>query len=275
MFQRFAPLVVGSLAFASFAGFAMQSTLPAARAESIPAVQSVKLEGVTWQLSEWRVNDKNISLLPKNPITIRFDGKRLGGSTGCNSYGADYQLRKLSLQVGDIVSTMIGCAPDVAERESRFGAALKSSRPRIRVAQNRLTIQYENASGKGVMVFTPVQSRLPNTSWQLNAIRTGSKTTVTPRRSPITLKFTANSVGGFSGCNQYNAAYQEPNNQLTIGAIASTKKGCAAPQMQLEQSFLSKLGTVQRYQINRIGNLELFFQQGNQSGILVFTQQTR
>lgn len=281
MFQRFgskagkiAPILVGSIALTSFCGFAAQSTPSTATPRPInPIGQPKPIEGINWQLSQWRSNGKNLTLLRNNPITIQFDGKRLGGSTGCNSYSGDYQLQNAQLRlIGDLISTMIGCSSEVSARESHFATILRLPRLTIHRNQNRLTIHYTNEKDKGVLVFTPTQSKLQNTSWQLSSITTRS---TVPARSqpPVTLKFTNNSVGGFSGCNHYNAAYQEPFNQLKIGAIASTKKACEVPQMQLEQNFLAKLATVQRYEINPSGNLRLFFQQGSQSGVLTFRPQ--
>jgi heat shock protein HslJ len=93
-------------------------------AQSIPTVQrkKVPLEGTTcWQLTEWKFNGQNISLLPQRPITIQFNGQRLGGSTGCNSYGADYCKQNAQLQlVGAVISTRIACQPEVAERENNI-----------------------------------------------------------------------------------------------------------------------------------------------------------
>ncbi|MGG6269837.1 META domain-containing protein [Leptolyngbya sp. AN03gr2] len=280
MFQRFsikniAPVLASSIALTTFCGFAAQSLPTPTTPQPInPIGQSVPFEGITWQLSEWRrSNGDRISLLPKNPITIRLDGRRLGGSSGCNSYGADYQVQNGQLRViGDFISTMIGCSLEVGVRENEFRTILKSPRLSIRSAKNRLTLNYSSARGSGVLVFTPLQSKLQNTSWQLRSISTLAPNSVRIQ-PPITLQFTTNSVMGFSGCNRYNATYQEPANQLKIGAIASTKKGCATPQMQLEQNYLSSLATVQRYELDSNDNLRLFFANGTGLGVMTFTQQ--
>ena len=272
--RKIAPILVASVALTSFYGFAAQPTPTNATPQPInPIGQPEPIEGINWQLTQWRSNGQNLTLLKNNPITIQFDGKRLGGSTGCNFYSGDYQRQNSQLRLaGELISTMIGCSPEVSAREIHFATILRSPDLTVNRTQNRLTINYTTAKDKGTLVFTPAQSKLQNTSWKLSSITTRSTTPVRVQ-PPVTLKFTNNSVGGFSGCNQYNASYQEPLNQLKIGAIASTKKACATPQMQLEQSFLSKLATVQRYEINQFGNLRLFFQQGDRSGVLTFRPQ--
>lgn len=260
-----ASVLVGSLAFASY-GIAAALPQPTEVAPPLHSAvvlppQSAPLEGGTWQLTEWRFNKQSISLLPKQPITIQFDGKRLGGSTGCNSYGADYRINRDRLWLqGQIVSTMIGCAPEVAQREQQFLTALQAKRVTLRQTHHRLVVRYVTNAGEGTMVFTRALP-LQNTTWQLQSAKS---------QPPITVRFSADKLGGFSGCNQFSASYQQRLNQLKVGAIASTKKACAPSQMQLEQQFLSQVARVQRYEINRQGNLQLFFQQSNQSGVLTF-----
>lgn len=118
--------------------------------------KKVPPEGTTWRLTEWQFNGQNISLLPQRPITIQFDGKRLGGSTGCNSYGADYRRQNAQLQlVGSVVSTRIACQLEIAEREQQYLTALNANEKTIHGTENCLTIRYTTAAGNGVLVFGP------------------------------------------------------------------------------------------------------------------------
>ncbi|BAU16073.1 hypothetical protein LEP3755_66400 (plasmid) [Leptolyngbya sp. NIES-3755] len=180
MFQRFsikniASALAGGIAVSTLYGVAAQALPTPATSQPInPIGQSVPFEGMTWQLSEWRQSNRDrISLLPKNPITIRFDGRRVGGSSGCNSYTADYQVQNGQLRViGDFISTMMACTVEVGVRENEFRTILKSPRLSIRPAKNRLTLNYSTAQGSGVLVFAPVQSKLQNTSWQLRSLNT-------------------------------------------------------------------------------------------------------
>ena len=56
--------------------------------------------------------------------TIRFDGARLTGSTGCNTFGAGFGIVGERLNVGELVMTEIACAGPIAEQERRFIEAL-------------------------------------------------------------------------------------------------------------------------------------------------------
>lgn len=238
--------------------------------EITSSISPDQLEQKTWQLVRWQPNDQNLPLIPLNPITIKFDGKQLGGSTGCNSYSSEYRLQNNRLRlVGDIISTMIGCQPPVAERERDFLNALKSVKTITINNQNRLVIRYATSSSRGTMIFAVSDVKLQNTSWKLNVISTNSSKVPVTISPPVTLKFTDNSVNGFAGCNNYNGTYQQQKNRLTISNIASTKKACAPPQMQIEQEFLAALSNVQQYEVAKNGELRLSNQ--NQSKTLILT----
>lgn len=286
-FKRLPPLLIGTITIAAFSSSPAQSKTSTTPLNSVSAQSTIlatiprpdniiyqpdssAFEGITWQLSEWKSKGQSIRLLPSHPITIRFDGKRLGGSTGCNDYSADYQFRNYQLRIPRaIISTKRGCISAVADRENWFASALKASHSVVFLDRDRLVIEYKAASGKGFLGFTPMRSQLQNTDWQLNSITIGSTTQAITQ--PITLRFTADSIGGSAGCNEYSAAYEASRNRIKIGGIATTEKMCSPSQMQLEQSFLAKLETVQRYEIiNHAQNLKLFFQQGNQTGVLTF-----
>jgi len=274
-FKGFTPMLVRAMTIAAFFGILAQppslATIP--RPDNIIyQSDSSAFEGITWQLSEWKSKGQSIRLLPSPPITVHFDGKRLSGSTGCNDYSADYQFQNFQLRLsGAIISTKKGCTSAVTNRENWFASALKASHSVAFLKHDKLIIEYQSAFGKGFLGFTPMRSQLQNTGWQLNSITIGSTTQAITQ--PITLRFIADSIGGSAGCNEYSAAYKTLRNRIKIGGIATTEKMCSPLQMQLEQSFLAKLETVQRYEIiNHAQNLKLFFQQGNQTGVLTFRQ---
>jgi heat shock protein HslJ len=116
------------------------------------------LEGITWQLSEWRSSSgQRIALLPTGPITLRFQGPQISGSSGCNGYSASYQLQGAQLRLpGAFTTTLKRCEPAVEARGNWFFSALKASQVTLRSTPNtpnRLTIEYTTAAGKGVLVF--------------------------------------------------------------------------------------------------------------------------
>ena len=73
--------------------------------------------------------DSAITGAPDGTPTIRFtadDSLRVGGSTGCNSYGGTYEASGTTLRLGQLVSTLRACADSAAnEQGTRFLSALQ------------------------------------------------------------------------------------------------------------------------------------------------------
>lgn len=71
----------------------------------------------------------------------------------------------------------------------------------------------------------------------------------------FTLSFSAGSLSGNAGCNDYSAGYTaavDPGkaNDLSIGTITTTGKSCGEDNMNREQAFLASLETATSYTIN-------------------------
>lgn len=67
---------------------------------------------------------------------------------------------------------------------------------------------------------------------------------------PITLQFDAaeKRVSGFAGCNRFGGSYTRDHNQLSFGAMMSTKMACVDnARNQTEQQFLEALSHVDSY----------------------------
>ncbi|MBV9034238.1 MAG: META domain-containing protein [Acidobacteriaceae bacterium] len=76
--------------------------------------------------------------------------------------------------------------------------------------------------------------------------------------SRVTLSFGPDGrVLGTSFCNAYDGHYRITGEGLTIDAVASTRKACAAPLMKQEAAFLSILQNVLRFEIQPEGTLVL------------------
>jgi heat shock protein HslJ len=87
---------------------------------------------------------------------------------------------------------------------------------------------------------------------------------------PPLIHFETDRVRGFAGCNRFTASVKETKpGELDVGAAAAEKKACPAPQMELEQKFLTQLDAVNRYTY-LAGQLALGWQDGDRSGTLLF-----
>jgi heat shock protein HslJ len=89
---------------------------------------------------------------------------------------------------------------------------------------------------------------LEGTTWQLTA---DAPLGVALAGAGVTARFEDGKLSGRSGCNEYNGTYEVDGDALTIGPnIASTDMACPAPQMAVEQAYLSRLPKVASFTID-------------------------
>jgi heat shock protein HslJ len=86
-------------------------------------------------------------------ITAVFEGGAVHGSSGCNSFGASYEIHGDRIEIREIQSTLMACiAPDGAmDQEQAFVARLSSSET-YQIADGQLRLM---SSGRDALVFVP------------------------------------------------------------------------------------------------------------------------
>jgi heat shock protein HslJ len=91
---------------------------------------------------------------------------------------------------------------------------------------------------------------LEGTHWLLGEIADGDAVTPVASGVNASLILTDGSAGGFSGCNQFLAAYELSGTSLSFGDVASTMIACDEATMALEGQYFSALGLVASYAID-------------------------
>jgi heat shock protein HslJ len=101
------------------------------------------LEDRTWVLTSYHgLTGGTHEALAGTEVTATFDSQTdtVSGSGGCNSYGADYTLDKLTLTIEHLFRTEMACLDDaVNEQEHAFFQALEKARE-FRLGRDSLTI---------------------------------------------------------------------------------------------------------------------------------------
>jgi heat shock protein HslJ len=99
--------------------------------------------------------------------------------------------------------------------------------------------------------------KLPDYGWQLKWF--GANEINQPPGADITLRFAVGTLGGNSGCNEYNGSYERgaEEKSLSMGEVASTRKMCPDDVMGAEQRYLGILRSVSHYEFKKDG-LHLF-----------------
>jgi heat shock protein HslJ len=106
------------------------------------------LEGTTWRLDsivEGAGPDGSVSSVLGEP-TLELDGERLGGDTGCNSFGGDYEIDGDRLRVGQIDQTLMGCDDALTSQERHVLDVLQAD-PTWAIAGPTLDLQADDGRG--------------------------------------------------------------------------------------------------------------------------------
>jgi len=115
--------------------------------------ESMTLEDRVWKLDSY-VNDAGnlVNLLPDTEITAQFSGGVVGGSAGCNSYSAEYEVHGSAITIGHSRMTLMYCYPEeVMNQEQDYISALQEA-TNYKIKGN--TLEMTNADGKVILVFT-------------------------------------------------------------------------------------------------------------------------
>jgi heat shock protein HslJ len=216
-------------------------------------------------------NPDNPTVIAKGvAITLEFTpDSLLSGFGGCNNYSGSFQAATDgTLSISPLATTLMACAQGM-DLESTYLTALQSARSFSFNSQGRLSLVYSDPSQPDqVLIFTSSTKPLTNTNWVLVSYGDPASPTAVPVGTIITAVFSPDGyVSGFSGCNQYNASYSLNDPQIMIGTVAMTQMACETG-MDIEQSYLSSLGTAQEYAIS---GQQLTITYNQNAGVLTFT----
>lgn len=110
-------------------------------------------QDIMWKLKSYGPSDNLQALVENTDISAQFDveGKRVTGSSGCNSYFADYSFNssKCELEISTVGATKKACLePGVMQQEQKYFELLQNGE-KIAVKDGELTI----TCGTEVLVY--------------------------------------------------------------------------------------------------------------------------
>lgn len=198
-----------------------------------------------------------------------FEGGRVAGSTGCNRFTGTYTVDGDSLEIGQLASTQMACAPPADRIERTYVAALG------RVAGWRLDgeeLVLVDADAAGLLRYAPA---MPVGAWHVTGLLRGDAHVSPLAGTELTARFAADgSLSGSSGCNTYTTSYAIDKSAIEIKAPTATRKACAEPPgvMEQESAYLAFLPTAMSYRVDG-GALELLSADGTR--LVTYTRATR
>ena len=97
---------------------------------------------------------------------------------------------------------------------------------------------------------TPPAMTIEGPTWRLTVIGGETPGTAGQTGRPVTARFEAGRVDGFSGCNQFLGGYTIDGDRIRFAPLAGTMMACAPPATALEKSVREALAGTVRYAID-------------------------
>jgi len=131
---------------------ALLSVVFAACTQTTSTPDEDKLEGVRWKLELYGVKGSMTAVLEGTEVTAKFDSDagRIEGSTGCNTYFADYEITGSKFTITQLAYTEMACMdPEgVMDQEADYLRILRLSET-FQVDSGELQI----TSGDDVLIY--------------------------------------------------------------------------------------------------------------------------
>ena len=221
-----------------------------------------KLTNTLWLWDQTLMNnDEALAPSDAGNYSIQFmDDGKVVVQADCNTALGNYTVDDTSISIQFGPMTMAACPPE--SYGDQFVANLSAASLYF-FEDGRLFIDL--MADSGTMHFTPQSLDLADTSWVVTGYNNGEQAVVSViAETELTARFdSSGTLSGSAGCNNYNAAYQTKDNNITLGPAATTRKACPEPEdlMTQETQYLTALETASTY--TRRGNrLELRTSEG-------------
>lgn len=213
-------------------------------------------EGKDWVLLAYDTGSGMRGVPLSVSVDARFEGGRVSGNSGVNTYGASYTASGSSLTVAQAVSTMMAGPAEAMQVEQDYLAALARSSS-YTASSDTLTI-YDKDGGEILSYNLGKTPDLAGVTWKAVSYNNGTGGVVSVLAdTTITAVFGEDdTLTGNGGVNNYNATYRAEGSNLTITAPVTTMMAGSTEAMQQEAAYLAALPTAETWRI-RGGELEL------------------
>ena len=176
-----------------------------------------------------------------------FADGTMGGSTGCNRYTAGYTVDGDSLELAQIASTQMACAPPADAIERAYVAALAQVAGWRIEGEELVLVDGDEAELLRFEAATPVGS------WEVTGFLSGDAVTSPLAGTTLTATFSESGrIAGSAGCNTYTSSFTTDGGAIRITVPAATRKACLSPDgvMEQEAAYLAALPAAESYRVD-------------------------
>ncbi|MEV7105932.1 META domain-containing protein [Streptomyces atroolivaceus] len=208
--------------------------------------------GVHWTVSSLTVDGKKTAAPAGAHVEIGSDGKATG-SLGCNRFTAEAAVDGDKITVGPGTTTEMACDEDVQAFEKAMGRAFSGElRAAVAGRGDAKTLTLTTGAGDSIALTSEPPAPLAGTAWKVTGLVSGSVAASLPAGTENKAHLTFGkdgSVEGNLGCNSFHGKATVSGSTLTFGPLASTRKMCPGPEMDLERALRGVLEGRTTYEI--------------------------
>jgi heat shock protein HslJ len=170
---------------------------------------------------------------------VRFGDGRMEGFGGCSRFNARYREDSVgarAIAIGRIEIDRRLCEPGAQAAETRMVETLQS------VSSYSITADAMSMSGSGgTLKFRATTGVLTGTRWK-GIVGSGVDESATPY-----LEFAEGRLAGFTGCNMLSGAWRMEDNEVRVGPLITTKRGCPGAGGEMEKRVLGVINERTRF----------------------------
>ncbi|WP_129667204.1 META domain-containing protein [Phytoactinopolyspora endophytica] len=166
-----------------------------------------------WELIEGTGPDGELTLVEGHPVTLAI-GDDVGGTSACNSYGAEMERDGASVRIDLTHMTEMACMPEVMDLESAYFAALDDV-DNMSDDDGTLVLTGPSTELRFDAVPEVPTADIVGTGWVLESLVEGD-TVSSVAGEPATLRLEADGTfTGSTGCREMSGSYIEANGQIS------------------------------------------------------------
>ena len=180
------------------------------------------------------------ALVAGTVIRITFKDGNVTANAGCNTFGGPYRIDGDRLVVGQIVTTEIGCQPNLAAQDQWVtgllgGATIGLDGNNLTLALNGIRVAFLDR------VVADPDLPLLGTRWVVDGLINGGTVSSVPAGAIATITLTDAHVDVETGCNTGGATATVANGSITFADLVLTKRACDNGVAQLESAVVAVL----------------------------------
>lgn len=208
------------------------------------SVEDDMVDGTVWTASQ--VADQDVG---DAEVTAIFEDGRMGGRSGCNLYGAGYEVSGTRFALTEpIMSTLMACDEGTMDLEQRYLRALESA---TGFAMTESSLELTSEDGQVLVSFSAVSQDLAHTSWEIVSYLNGPGRVSVMSDTDASVSFDGSQLRASAGCNTLDGPYEAERGALAVGELTTTDMECTEPAgvMEQESAVAEALRAAARYRV--------------------------